>query len=214
MRREGRVGHPGQMETQNLEAELLRQVALGDERAFASLYDRYSPILLGILIRMLRDRAEAEDVLQEVFIHIWLRAHCFDEARGRPFTWLVIVTRSRAVDRLRSKRATEQVEMTVALDASWNDGASVDPVAEAAAGEQRQVVMRALAALPEAQRQVLLLGYFSGLTQSEIAGLLDLPLGTIKTRMRSGLIKLRAQMRPEEAEAATNEAAAHVKVDE
>jgi RNA polymerase sigma-70 factor (ECF subfamily) len=150
---------------------LLHAIARGDESALASLYDRYHSILLGLLLRILHSRVEAEDVLQEVFLQIWQRAANFDETRGRAFTWMVTLARSRAIDRLRSLDSRQR--------------------ADAYQAEQRAIVGAALAEIPEEQRRALLLAYFEGLTQSEIAARLNQPLGTIKTRMRSGLSKLR-----------------------
>lgn len=175
-------------QTQTADAALLRAVARRDEQALASLYDRYRVILFGLLARILNSREEAEDVLQEVFVQVWRRAADFDEQRGRPFTWLVTLARSRAIDRLRSLAARQR-----ATDAAARN--SPDEVSDAASdtlhSEQRQIVQRALAQLPEEQKQTLLLAYFEGLTQSEIATRLSTPLGTVKTRMRSGMIKLR-----------------------
>ncbi len=175
-------------ETDSRDAELLRAVARGDEAALASIYDRYSSILLGLLLRILHSRAEAEDVLQEVFVQVWRRADSFDESRGRGFTWLVTLARSRAIDRLRALDSRSRAATASAAEASEIvSDASLD----AFRAEQREIVRAALAEIPEEQRRALLLAYFEGLTQSEIAARLGQPLGTVKTRMRSGLGKLR-----------------------
>lgn len=176
--------------TQHSDAELIRAIARGDERAFARLYDLHSPILLGLLIRILKDRAEAEDTLQEVFLQIWQRASDFDEARGRPFTWIVTITRSRAIDRLRSQKSRARVALETALS-EMVVSPRRDAADDAIQSEHNEAIHRALAELPEEQRRALLLAYFEGLSQSEIAARLDEPLGTIKTRARSGLSKLR-----------------------
>lgn len=176
------------------EVALLRACARGDEKAFASLYDRYSAILFGLLLRILHSRAEAEDCLQEVFLQIWQRAASFDESRGRPFTWLVTLARSRAIDRLRAASARERVANASAQETSEE---LIDAEDEAVRSEQGEVVRRALAAIPEEQRRALLLAYFEGLTQTEIAERLKEPLGTVKTRMRSGMSKLREMLRGE-----------------
>jgi RNA polymerase sigma-70 factor, ECF subfamily len=170
------------------DVSLLKAVGLGDESALASLYDRYRLILFGLLTRILNSRAEAEDVLQEVFLQVWRRAGDFDERRGRPFTWLVTLARSRAIDRLRLLASRERVVTAAAQEV--REEAS-DAVKDTLHAEQRETVKRALAKLTEEQRQVLLLAYLDGMTQSEIAAKLNSPLGTIKTRMRSGMIKLR-----------------------
>ncbi len=176
--------------TQHSDAELIRAIARGDERAFARLYDLHSPILLGLLIRILKDRAEAEDTLQEVFLQIWQRASNFDEARGRPFTWFVTIARSRAIDRLRSQKSRDRVALETALSEMMAPPRR-DASDDAIQSEHNEAVHRALAELPEEQRRALLLAYFEGLSQSEIAARLNEPLGTIKTRARSGLSKLR-----------------------
>ncbi|HEX8422133.1 MAG TPA: sigma-70 family RNA polymerase sigma factor [Pyrinomonadaceae bacterium] len=170
------------------DTELLHAVARGDESALAALYDRYSSILLGLLLRILHSRSEAEDVLQEVFIQIWQRAANFDEARGRGFTWMVTLARSRAIDRLRSLQSRQRADDSALRDAPEAVGDASDDVYHA---EQREIVRGALAEIPEEQRRALLLAYFEGLTQSEIATRLGQPLGTVKTRMRSGMSKLR-----------------------
>ncbi|HEY0099046.1 MAG TPA: sigma-70 family RNA polymerase sigma factor [Pyrinomonadaceae bacterium] len=170
------------------DTELLHAVARGDESALAALYDRYNSILLGLLLRILHSRVEAEDVLQEVFIQIWQRAANFDEARGRGFTWMVTLARSRAIDRLRSLQSRQRADDTALRDAPEAVGDASDDAYHA---EQREIVRGALAQIPEEQRRALLLAYFEGLTQSEIAARLGQPLGTVKTRMRSGMSKLR-----------------------
>jgi len=170
------------------DSDLLHAIARGDESALAALYDRYHSILLGLLLRILHNRVEAEDVLQEVFLQIWQRAANFDEARGRGFTWMVTLARSRAIDRLRSLQSRQRADDTALRDAPEAVGDASDDAYHA---EQREIVRAALAQIPEEQRRALLLAYFEGLTQSEIAARLGQPLGTVKTRMRSGMTKLR-----------------------
>ena len=167
---------------------LLHAIALRDEQALASLYDRYRLILFGLLIRILNSREEAEYVLQEVFLQVWRRAADFDERRGRAFTWLITLARSRAIDRLRQLGSRERLALS-AID--FVDDVASSPVRDALRSEQRQIVAGALAELSEEQRRALTLAYFEGLTQTEIAARLSSPLGTVKTRMRSGMIKLR-----------------------
>lgn len=177
-----------QREIDKSDVELLGAVANGAERALASLYDRYSSILFGLLVRILHRRAEAEDVLQEVFIQIWQKAPDYDESRGRPFSWLVTIARSRAIDRLRSLDARDRLSREAALEVPEAISESADD--EAIRHEQRDIVQSALDQLSEPQRQTLLLAYLEGLSQSEIAARLGEPLGTVKTRTRSGLKKL------------------------
>ena len=171
---------------------MLRAVARGDESAFARVYDRYSPILFGLLLRILHSRAEAEDVLQEVFVQVWRRADSFDESRGRGFTWLVTLARSRAIDRLRALDSRQRAATASAAEASAPVG---DASLDAFRSEQREIVRAALAELTEDQRRTLLLAYEEGLTQSEIAARLNQPLGTVKTRTRAGLMRLRELLR-------------------
>jgi RNA polymerase sigma-70 factor, ECF subfamily len=180
------------------DVELLKAVAAardeGDEAAEAALrqlYDRYRLILFGVLIRILNNREEAEDVLQEVFLQVWRRAADFDPNRGRPFTWLVTLARSRGIDRLRALASRERVATVAGSGASEASEEVSDAATDAIRSEQRGVVNSALSQLPEEQKRALMLAYFDGLTQSEIATQLGAPLGTVKTRMRSGMMKLR-----------------------
>jgi RNA polymerase sigma-70 factor (ECF subfamily) len=166
----------------------MKAIAARDEAALAKLYDRYRVIVFGLLMRILNNREEAEDVLQEVFLQVWRKAGDFDENRGRPFTWLVTLGRSRGIDRLRTLASRERVAAAGAREV-------VEQVSDAATdafkSEQRGLVNSALAQLPDEQKRPLMLAYFDGLTQSEIAARLGAPLGTVKTRMRTGLMRLR-----------------------
>jgi RNA polymerase sigma-70 factor, ECF subfamily len=173
------------------DGDLLRAIARGDDGALGAVYDRYRLILFGLVLRILHDRQEAEDVLQEVFLQVWRRASDFDEARGRAFTWLVTIARSRALDRLRVIGSRARVAQAAAESTTTE----ADGVDHAWQSEQGEIVRQALAELPEDQRQALLLAYFQGLTQTEIAAQLGAPLGTVKTRMRSGMMKLRELLR-------------------
>ncbi len=170
------------------DVELLHAIARGDEVALARLYDSYRVILFGLMLRILHSRQEAEDVLQDVFLQVWNRAADFDETRGRPFTWLVTLARSRAIDRLRSLGSRERVAQNAAREVIEETS---DAMEDAIRSEEGRVVRHALQELPEDQRHALELAYFEGLTQSEIASQLETPLGTVKTRMRSGMTKLR-----------------------
>ena len=173
---------------QENDVELLKAIAARDEAALAQLYDRYRTILFGLLMRILNNREEAEDVLQETFLQVWRKAADFDESRGRPFTWLVTVARSRGIDRLRTLASRERVAEAGAREVSEEVS---DAATDAFKSEQRGLVSDALAKLPDEQKRPIMLAYFDGLTQSEIATRLGSPLGTVKTRMRTGMIRLR-----------------------
>ena len=173
---------------QENDVELLKAIAAKDEAALALFYDRYRVILFGLLMRILNNREEAEDVLQEVFLQVWRKAADFDENRGRPFTWLVTVGRSRGIDRLRTLAARERVAEAGAREATEEIS---DAASDAFKSEQRSLIKDVLAQLPDEQKRPIMLAYFDGLTQSEIATRLGAPLGTVKTRMRNGLMKLR-----------------------
>jgi RNA polymerase sigma-70 factor (ECF subfamily) len=175
---------------QTMDVESLRAIARGDEQSLAALYDRYSRILFSLAQRILNDREEAEDVLQEVFLQVWKTASSFDEKRGRPFTWLAVMTRSRAIDRLRSQASRRRVIDESGEMVPFQDDAS-GGLRAVEHSERRETVSAALRQLPEAQRRTLLLAYFEGLSQTEIAERTGTPLGTIKTRMRSAMIRLR-----------------------
>jgi RNA polymerase sigma-70 factor (ECF subfamily) len=172
---------------------LLRAVAAGDKEALRQLYTRHSAVLFALALRVLSDRAEAEDVLQEAFVQIWKTAGSFDEGRGKPLGWLIMLTRSRAIDRLRSRKTRSRVTESMAKDTSQTAG-STTPADEALASEAQRTVRNALKSLPSDQRVPIEMAYFGGLTQFEIAQQLSQPLGTVKTRMRSGMMRLREQL--------------------
>ena len=163
---------------------LIRAIAAGDRNGLAALYDRYAPILLGLAMRMIRDRREAEDLLHDVFLEVWRSARDYDLTRGRVRTWLVVRMRSRALDVLKSARVSRRSGDPEVLDRM---------VAEAEPGESpdRQRVRSVLTELTADQRQVLELAYFDGLSCSEIAGQLAIPIGTVKSRLAAGLSRLR-----------------------
>jgi RNA polymerase sigma-70 factor (ECF subfamily) len=174
------------------DAALLSAVARGDHDAYAALYQRYGSIILGLLYRILRSRMEAEDVLQDVFLQVWRRARDFDQARGGGFVWLTTLARSRALDRLDLLASRQR---TIGRAAGAGAESAPDPAELASSAEEGRRLLQALAEIPDAQRQVLLLAYFEGLTQSEIATRLDQPLGTVKSQARLGLVKLRQLLR-------------------
>lgn len=169
--------------------DLLRRIAAGDRDAFGLLYDRFAPVLFGFSLRILKDARDAEDVLQETFVKAWRDARGFDPARASVKAWLFTITRSRALDRWRSRRSVEQ-RFAGADDEALDRAGAVDGGQEAAA--MRDYVGRCLGKLSENEQAVLRLAYFDGYTQEEIAALLKEPLGTVKSRTRSGLTRLKA----------------------
>ena len=175
---------------QRREVHLLGRVAAGDGEAFAELFDRQSPLVLGALIRVLRSRAEAEEVLQEVFLQVWRDARRYVPERASPRGWLLMLARSRALDRLRSRQSREQREEAVA---GGGGGAVAAPVGSARleAEDRRRQVQAALGGLPDEQRRCIELAFFDGLTHTEIATRLAAPLGTVKSRVLLGMRKLR-----------------------
>ena len=170
-------------------ADLLRAVAGGDEKAFARLYDLVAPRVYGLIRRVLRDPAQAEEVAQEVLVEVWRTAARFDPARGSATAWICTIAHRRAVDRVRSDQAA-------ADRLSYVGRAQVDIPYDAVADEvsgrlERQQVRRCLHDLTELQRQAVTLAYYQGHTYPQVAELLGAPLPTVKTRMRDGLIRLR-----------------------
>ncbi len=166
--------------------DLIRRMAGGERDAFASFYDAYSPLAHGVLRRMLGPE-EAAEVLQDVFWELWRAAGEFDERRGAPEAWVLVRARSRGIDRLRAVRRREEMAVRPLSDvASGEEVANPGVVVE-----ERDTVRGALASLPANQRQVIELAFFGGLSQSEIATRLGQPLGTVKTRMRLGMDRLR-----------------------
>ena len=168
---------------------LLSRVIARDGRAIGELYDRHSRLLHGLILRILRDRSEAEEVLQEVFVQVWTRADTYNVELGAPVAWLVRIARNRAIDRLRSNNVRARTAEATPLPPPVET-----PEARAVMSEQQRAVARALDALPLEQRQLIELAYFQGLTQSELAERFQLPLGTVKTRVRTGMMTLRREL--------------------
>jgi RNA polymerase sigma-70 factor (ECF subfamily) len=179
---------------------LIARIAAGDREAFSRLYDLLAPTAFGLIRRVLRDPEAAADVLQEVFWQVWREAPRYDPRRGSPEAWVVMRAKTRAIDRLRSMRRRDRTFVAPVDEsvAQGGDGPVPDP---AVVAEDRGLVRTALAQLPEPQRRVIELAFFEGLTQSEIATRLGEPLGTVKTRARLGLERLRGVLRGERVSA-------------
>jgi RNA polymerase sigma-70 factor (ECF subfamily) len=168
---------------------LIQQVAKQDRDAFGQLYDRFSTLVFTLAMRMLKARSDAEDLLQEVFVQVWRQAENYSAERGSPEAWIINIARSRAIDKIRSIRRMQKSFVLTDDPARAESPENVE--SSAVESETRLTMNSALANLPDTQRKVLELAYFDGLTQNEIADRLAEPLGTVKTRMRSGIQKLR-----------------------
>jgi RNA polymerase sigma-70 factor, ECF subfamily len=185
--REGRVLFPSAGAGGGGLDELIGSVALGDERAYEAVYDHVSGWVLGAARRVLRDPAQAEEVMQEVMLEVWRSASRFDVRQGSAVSWVMTIAHRRAVDRVRSERSHASREIRAATATI-----DYDEVIEAVeASLDRERVQRCLGSLTELQRECVGLAYYSGYTYREVAELLDVPSGTVKTRMRDGLIRLR-----------------------
>jgi RNA polymerase sigma-70 factor, ECF subfamily len=169
---------------------LVRRMAAADDAAMAALYDGTSGVLYALALRITGNAADAEEVLHDVYCRAWRKAATYDESRGSVMSWLVLMTRSTAIDLVRSRRLDEAM-MPVSAAAEISDAAERSPEVSAGAAEQAERIRGAMAALPADQRQVVDLAFFGGLTHSEMADRLQLPLGTVKTRLRTALGRLR-----------------------
>ena len=177
-----------------LEVKLIARIAKGDDAAFVELYKRFAGSLYAMAQRMLEDTKEAEDALQEGFTYIWRKAATYDPARSSPFAWAVMITRNKAIDRLRARERIEKLREKFTeqgADFSQQDLGSAN---EPALRERASIVRSAVLQLPEEQRQALELSFFGGLTHGQISERLGVPLGTIKARIRRGLLRLRESL--------------------
>ena len=177
---------------------LIALTASGDAEAFATLYDATSAIVFGLALSIVRDRAEAEEVAQEVYLQVWRRAAAFDPKRGSPLAWITMIARSRSIDRVRSDTSYRGAisELGAAAPRQPLGDPLVDPEEETSLKERRVMVKRALAELTEEQRAAIELAFFKGLSHAEIARLTETPLGTVKSRIRSGVLKLEEELGP------------------
>lgn len=172
------------------DSDLLAQIAAGDTRALEQLFDRYSGLLTALARRVLHDPSDAEEIVQEVFLQVWNQAGRYDRSRSSVSTWLVLITRSRAIDRLRSRQVKDRT-----LSALKQEKPSLHTSPEGGRNvlldQRRSRLQSELAELPNEQREVLELAFFKGMTQSEISGSTGIPLGTVKTRTLLAMKKLR-----------------------
>ncbi|MEO8324610.1 MAG: sigma-70 family RNA polymerase sigma factor [Nitrospirota bacterium] len=175
--------------------ELIGRTAQGDEAALGSLYDRTGSYVYGLGFRVLGDTTMAEEVTMDVFLQVWRQAGQFDHSRGTPMVWLAVLTRSRAIDRLRIGKKDRETREPIERIASEPDVES-DPEQSSVYLEQCRIVRQAINSLPSEQREMIELAYFGGLSQREIASQVGEPLGTVKTRIRLGMIKLRHVLGP------------------
>lgn len=187
----------GKFLTQNNSRDraLMQRIASKEPEALSELYDYYNKLLFGLLKSILKKTEEAEDILQEVFTTIWEKADQFDTERGSAYTWIVSLTRNKGIDRLRSKVYKEQKKQSTSLDDEdvfhplYSD--EHNPLENTILSDRAKRIYEALQKLSEKQRSVIQVAYFDGLSQTEISDEYDIPLGTVKTRMRDGMIKLR-----------------------
>jgi RNA polymerase sigma-70 factor (ECF subfamily) len=196
----GRIDRPvAAQQDHSVDVALVQRVVARDEGALAALYDRHSRLAYSVVLRVLRNPTDAEEVLQETFVRVWSRAETYDGRLGSPAAWLTRIARNRAIDRLRAKRARSQV------DAALPDpGADETPRPEPATTETPEQLVQeaatagalrgALALLPAAQRALIEAAFFDGFTHQELAERFKLPLGTVKTRIRAGLLSLRGRL--------------------
>ena len=183
-----------EQENQERDVDLLRQIAAGDRAAFAEFYDRHVTLMFSVASKILNDATDAEDVVQEAFVQIWEKAGKFDPKLGKAASWAAILARNKAIDRIRASqrrsRLAEEAGLEFSVAAEVNDTAN-----DAIHGnEKAKLIQSAIIELPMEQRSAIELAYFSGLTQNEISEKLNQPLGTVKARIRRGLLKLRDQL--------------------
>nr|WP_233201022.1 sigma-70 family RNA polymerase sigma factor [Cryobacterium sp. M15] len=172
--------------------ELLVQVARGDQSAFGELYDQIAPRVLGLVKRLLVDHAQSEEVTQEIFLEIWQSAARYESTRGGASTWILTMAHRRAVDRIRSSQAGRDRDTKIGIR---DLAVAYDHVAETVEVRiEHERVERAMTRLTQLQRQAVSLAYYGGLSHSEVADMLQIPLGTVKTRLRDGLIRLRDEL--------------------
>jgi len=176
------------------DGELLRRIAAGDRAAFAEFYDRHSTLMFSVACKILNDQSEAQDVLQETFVQVWEKAGKFDPNLGRASSWVATLTRNKSIDRIRASQRRGRLAEEAGVETAIANEAA-DTANEAVHGHDKaRLIQSAITELPLEQRKAIELAYFSGLTQHEISEQLKEPLGTIKARIRRGLVKLRDEL--------------------
>lgn len=201
------VKEPWRRQPPRAETDVIARLAAGDVRALEELYDRHAAALYGMLGRLVPDRRDREEILQETFVAVWRHADTYDGRRGSVHTWLFAIAHRKAIDRLRAQRSRPAetptdplVTVPVGQETEVDGLYRADPTADGAqASEQREAVMRALMGLPAEQRDVVVMAYLLGYSSTEIAELRRLPVGTVKSRMQRALARLRRLLGPEEA---------------
>ena len=175
------------------DARLLRRVAAGERAAFGELYDRFSRPLFATALRIVQDSAEAQDIVHDAFVVVWEKANTFESQRGTAFSWMVTLVRNRAIDRVRSRRRRQELlSASVPTDLGYHEENQPRPADDQSAlADEARIVRAAVATLAPEQQKAVELAFFGGLTQEEIARSLGEPLGTVKARIRRGLLKLR-----------------------
>jgi len=181
-----------------IELDLLARVANRERAAFEQLYARYSNILYATAMKFLKQDADAQDVVQDVFIQIWDKAKLYDPTKGKPLTWALTMTRNRSIDRIRAIQRRTRLRDDFESETVADESAGVrEALSEVDASEKSQILRDAVGRLSPEQRKVIELAFFGGLTQSEVAARLGEPLGTIKARARRGLMKLKEILGPQ-----------------
>lgn len=172
--------------------ELLGRIAHGDQAAFGELYDQIAPRVLGLVKRLLVDHAQSEEVTQEIFLEIWQSATRFEPTRGGASTWIMTMAHRRAVDRIRASQAGRDRDQKIGIRDLAVEYDHVSETVEVRIEHER--VKKAMSRLTELQREAVSLAYYGGFSHSEVAERLDIPLGTVKTRLRDGMIRLRDEL--------------------
>lgn len=181
-----------------IDRSLLQRIAARDTAALAELYGRHSRLLFGLILRIVRDRGDAEEILQEAFVRVWTRAEIYDAGMSGPLPWIVRVARNCAIDRVRARRVRAALHVPAIdmaeVEATTPATGIQTPEAAVLDAERRQTLTDALAGLPTDQRQLIEAAFFEGYTHSELAQRFGLPLGTVKTRIRAGMIAMRQSL--------------------